>query len=96
MKVVIKKKMSGTGSIHDLANEHRDRVISGRGEYAVVLAAYYGGRGYTTHLTEEAAIRQSKQLAKQGYSHRILNAEGENLEIINSYDSEWLCQCGGA
>ena len=77
MKVVIKKKMSGTGSIHDLNNEHTDRVIVGRGKFAVVLAAYYGGKGYTTHLTEEAAIKRARLLGRKQYSYQILDADGD-------------------
>jgi hypothetical protein len=78
----IPQKMSGTGTIHDIASQHYDRVIRFRGPtcYAVVEAAYYtergGGPGYTTHATEEAAARQSRKLSEQGYSHMIIDTEG--------------------
>lgn len=81
MKVVIEAKMSGTGSIHDIASEHGSRTIRGGGKYAVVLAAYYGGRGYTTHLTEGAAIKQAERLAKAGYSFAIIDSEGNQLSV---------------
>ena len=54
MKILtIKQKMSGTGSIHDLASGFEDREIKFPNgfKFAVVKANYYGGRGYTTHRT---------------------------------------------
>jgi phage protein U len=83
MKYIIKKKQSNTGSIHDLASDQRDRVIEGRGKYAVVLAAYYGGKGYTTHETAEATIKAARQVAKQGYSYQIIDENGSTYGIYN-------------
>jgi hypothetical protein len=77
MKIyTIKQKMSGTGTIHDIASEHYDREIKFREGtiYAVVLASYYGG--YTTHKTAEKAAKVSDRLAREGYSHVVLDAEG--------------------
>ena len=88
MKVVIKAKMSGTGSIHDIASEHGSRTISGSGEYAVVLAAYYGGKGYTTHLTERAAIKQAERMAEAGYSFAIIDSKGNQLSVCRDRDPE--------
>ena len=70
--------MSGTGNIHDIASENFDRVIEFRGaaRYAVVMAAYYGGKGYTTHATEAAVCRQAHKLGRLGYSHKIIDADG--------------------
>lgn len=90
MRIVIPQKMSNTGSIHDLANQHHERLIKGRGKYAVVLAAFYGGRGYTTHATEGSAIRQAKKLRKQGYSLQILDSEGRRVEICSDGSREGL------
>lgn len=74
-KYVIPQKISGTGSIHDLASEHFDRVIrfAPGCRFAVVLAAYYGGKGYTTHRTMNAAIKQSSKL--KGFSYQIIELE---------------------
>lgn len=76
----IPQKMSGTGSIHDIASDmfDRDIVFPAGCKYAVVLASYYGGKGYTTHKTEEAAIAASRR--NRGYSHRIIDAEGYEYE----------------
>lgn len=90
MKFIIEKKMSGTGSIHDLASENFDRVISGRGQYAVVLAAYYGGKGYTTHTSENTAIRAAKRQSKQGYSYQIIDGSGNKYDICNDKGAERL------
>ena len=72
---IIPQKMSGTGSIHDLASEHYDRVIKFAPgcRFAVVLAAYYGGKGYTTHKTINAAIRQAMKL--KGFDYQIIDLD---------------------
>ena len=72
----IPQKMSNTGSIHDLASDmfDRDIVFAPSCKYAVVLAAYYDGKGYTTHKTESAAIAASKSNAD--YSHEIIDTTG--------------------
>ena len=73
---VIEQKQSGTGSIHDLASQHFDRdIVFGNGcKYAVVNAAYYGGTGYSTHRTKEAAIEASERISD--FSHSIIDTEG--------------------
>lgn len=77
----IEQKMSGTGTIHDIESDLYDRDIRFRdGEnFAVVLAAYYGGSGYTTHNTAEAAIKQSGRV--QDYSHQIIDRAGNRYTI---------------
>ena len=77
----IKQKMSNTGNIYDLASSISDRIIkfaSGT-KYAVILAAYYGGKGYTTHRTVEAAIAKSKSL--RDYSHGIIDRDGNEYGV---------------
>lgn len=72
----IEQRMSGTGSIHSLASDLFDRDIrfpEGH-QYAVVLAAYYGGKGYTTHKTAAAACKASEKV--RDYSHQIIDADG--------------------
>lgn len=84
--IIIPAKMSGTGSIHDLASPHYDREIEmpKNAEYAVVLADYYGGRGYTTHETWEAALEKSCK--KHEFSHAILDKDGYTVEPHGYYD----------
>lgn len=50
-------------NIHSLANQHHDREINfpKGSEFAVVYPSYFGGKGYTTHRTEEAAIRAANK-----------------------------------
>lgn len=78
---IIPQKMSNTGSIHDLASDLFDRdIVFGAGcKYAVVLAAYYGGKGYSTHRTEAAAIAASKR--DKEYSHEIIDTTGQRLLV---------------
>jgi len=78
----IAQKMSGTGTIHDLRSDmfERDIRFPAGHIYAVVLAAYYSGKGYTTHKTEESAIRQSSRVAD--YSHSIIDSDG-NVYGVN-------------
>lgn len=80
----IPQKMSGTGSIHDIASQHFDRdiIFAKNAIYAVVRASYYGGKGYTTHKTAEATIRASKAIAN--YSHVIMDIRG-NTYMIGVY-----------
>lgn len=88
MKVyTIPQKMSGTGNIHDLASDQYDRdiVFRGKAQYAVVEIAYYGGKGYTTHNTIDAAIDAARQLGDD-IECSILDADG------NEYDRHYgLC-----
>ena len=71
----IPQKSSNTGSIYDLASDMFDRDIkfSAGYQFAVVNAAYYGGKGYTTHRTESAAIAASK---RNDYNHQIIDTLG--------------------
>jgi hypothetical protein len=66
--VRIPQKMSGTGSIHDLASDLTDRDLEfpAGTKYAVVLPAYYG-RGVqgaeSFHRTEKGAAQACNKLA---------------------------------
>lgn len=85
----IPQKMSNSGSIHDIASDMYDRdiVFAPGCKYAVVLASYYGGKGYTTHRTEGAAIAASRRQAD--YSHCIIDTDGYEMEII-PHDTPYL------
>jgi hypothetical protein len=78
---IIPQKPSNTGSIHDIASQHFDREIKFAPgcKYAVVLASYYGGKGYSTHKTAEAAIAASK--SNREYSHQIIDTEGKEYVV---------------
>lgn len=72
----IPQKMSNSGTIHDIASDQFDReIVFGAGcEYAVVFASYYGGKGYSTHKTQESAIAASQR--NKDYSHTIIDRAG--------------------
>ncbi len=78
MKIfTIKAKMSGTGSIHDLASDKMDQEIkfpAGK-KFAVVLAAYYGEKRYTVHASERLAARES---CRCEFSHKIIDSDGRH------------------
>lgn len=78
--------MINTGSIHDIADTS-DRVIKFADgcKYAVVLASYYGGKGYTTHKTADAAIAKSKILGSNGRSYKIIDTDGNIYGVYGSY-----------
>ncbi|MDH4201092.1 MAG: hypothetical protein OEV66_12045 [Spirochaetia bacterium] len=78
--LIIDQKMSGTGSIHDLASQHYDREIKFRGsnKYAVVAASYYGDI-QSSHATQKSAIKASKALGD--YSHKIIDTDGNTYSI---------------
>lgn len=81
----IPAKMSNSGSIHDIASDMSDRAIrfAPGAIYAVVLASYYGGKGYTTHKTADAAIKASKAL--RDCSHEIIDVNGSRYVIEADY-----------
>ncbi len=80
---IIKQKMSNSGSIHDIASNMYDREIKFNGDtqYAVVLASYYGGKGYTTHCTQESACRMAHK--RRGYSYEIIDTNGRMYVACN-------------
>lgn len=86
---VIPQKMSNSGSIHDIESDLEDREIKFTPGciYAVVRAAYYGGKGYTTHRTEEAAVRASQS---SSYSHKIIDRDGNEYACAYGYWSDRL------
>jgi hypothetical protein len=57
-------------------------------KYAVVLADYYGGKGYTTHQSESATIQADKR--SREYSRQIIGVDGwvYEVDIFRSYDGE--------
>ena len=87
----IEKKMSGTGTIHDIASDLHDRVIKFRGQakYAVVLASYYGGRGYSTHATEESAVAAARKV--KNYSYTIIDADGAEY-VADQYTARLIAK----
>jgi hypothetical protein len=80
--IIIPHKRSNSGSIHDLASDTRDREIKipATAEYVIILAAYYGGKGYSTHATAEAAAKKVKSLKKDGTSFEAFEADGTHIE----------------
>lgn len=83
-KILLDKKMSGTGTIHDIKSEYYRREIKFRKgtKYAVILASFYGDI-YTTHCTEEAAIKASRK--NKDFSHLIMDIN-ENWYWCNGYE----------
>ena len=80
--LLLNQKMSNVGSIHDIESDMFEREIqfpSGC-KYAVILAAYYGGKGYTTHRTKETTIKKS--IADRKYSHQILDYDGNHYDNV--------------
>lgn len=82
--VTVPKKPSGTRTIHDIASEHFDRDICFRKgtKYAVIDAAYYGGKGYKTFKSNFAAARFS---CNHNLSHTIIDDEGNIYHSINNW-----------
>lgn len=83
--LTIPQKMSNSGTIHDLASDMFDRdIVFAHGcKYAVVLASYYGGKGYTTHRTAAAAVRAYNKT--RGFSRAILDSNGDECSC-DGYD----------
>jgi hypothetical protein len=87
MIYTISQKMSNTGSIKDIASDLFDRDIDFHSgcQFAVVLAAYYGGKGYTVHRSARAACREALKLGNQGYCYEIIDQLGRKYDINWNY-----------
>lgn len=79
-KFIIKQKMGGTGSIHDLSHDQFDRVIKIRQNYnyVIVFAAYHS-MGSLYFCDEARLIQKYKQLNAVGFSFKVFNADGQAL-----------------
>lgn len=83
IKVVIPKKPKGTCQADDIASDEKERIIEGRGKYAVVLAAKYSGSGFETHTSEKATIALARRMRRQGYACEIIDQQGNILTEQN-------------
>lgn len=82
---IIPAKQSNSGSIHDIADTcEREIKFPANHHHAVVLSSYYGGKGYTVHRTERAAIDKSKHL--KDWSHQIIDTNGQ-VYIVDCNDN---------
>ena len=86
--ITIPQKMSGTGTIHDLASDQYDITINmgNRFKFAVGGPAYYN-LDWTRHATAEAALKRYATLKRQGYEGLvILDADGNEAErVMNKF-----------
>ena len=66
-------------SIHDISGAC-DRIIKfpKNAKFAIVLADFYGGKGYTTHKTEHATMAMAKKM--QDYSFVIMDSNGDQYD----------------
>ena len=78
----IRQKQSNSGSIHDLASDMRDREIRipDSATHVIVLASYYGGKGYSTHESGESAAAKMRKLRADGTSCQAFDASGRHLD----------------
>lgn len=85
--VIIERRESGRGSIYDVASEFADRIIPMRaGErFAVVLAAYYGGKGHRNFRSASTAARYSLDLTQAGIAHEILDRSGRPYQVLDRH-----------
>ena len=83
-KVLIEKKMTGTGSIYSLASEHYDRIIKFKNgcRFAFVEIAFYGGKGYKTFKSAEAAVAFWR---KTDFMGKVIDDAG-TLYFVNAVD----------
>lgn len=79
-KFVIRQKMGGTGSIHDLSHDRFNRVIpfSQNYSYVIVFAAYHN-MGSLYFCNEVRLIQKYAQLNAAGFSFKVFNADGQAL-----------------
>ncbi len=87
--IIIPRRMPGTGTILDLADERGETRITlgGRYHYAVGGPAYYGLR-WTSHETLDAAIRRARRLSDYN-GITILDSAGRQAVINMGEVSGW-------
>ena len=85
----ILKLAQGNSSIHSIRNQQYEREIRfyGENQYALVLAAYYGGKGYTTHNSIEQLAKIAKK--NKGYSFDIIDREGNRYDIQKVWTDDY-------
>jgi hypothetical protein len=84
-KIIIGRKMSGTGSIYDLASQNEIVINVGRYAFAVVGPSYYNLTA-SRHLSDTAAINAAKKLTSEGYDGiKVLGVDG-----IQYHTEKWL------
>lgn len=83
-------------SIHSIANTLFDRDIEFKKgcDYAVVKASFYSGKGYTTHKTIAATVKQSLLLTKNNYSHKVIDSNGKQYDVVIRNNEYKLTQKG--
>lgn len=75
--ITIEKKMSGTGSIYDIASDLEDIEISMDGfEYAIVTPSYYNARP-TRHRSLDAAVAKYRRMSD--LHPTVLDANGVDV-----------------
>lgn len=86
-QIIIDQKMSGTGSIHDLASQNEDIVIDmERYSFAVVGPDYYNLKA-SRHQSESAAIKAAKKLSAEGYEGvKVLGVDGIQYHTVKWMD----------
>lgn len=87
-KVIIEKKMSGTGSILDIASEHYDIEISVPADgYAVVIPSYYNHAPYVFDTAADA-LEKYTQLGDDGFNNiTMLDDEGNEIDVDELYNA---------
>jgi hypothetical protein len=75
-QLVITRKMSNTGSAHDLASDQYDRIVllQKRTQYVVVLPAFFNAAP-TRHNTFSGALRAVQKLVRQGYAPTVIDRD---------------------
>ena len=75
----IPPKIGGTLTKLNYPHETREIVFSRGCQLAVVLASFYGGKGYTTHRSVKAVIKKVHSI--KGYAHEVVDKAGNTYEV---------------
>ena len=83
-EIIIRQKMSGTGSIYDIESQHYDIVIKmgKKFNYAVVGPSYYN-LGFTRHMAAHSAIAAKRRLDRVGYKGIVIIDKDQNQYDID-------------
>ena len=95
VEFVFAQKPGEYGSDLACVLSRREIKFPAKSLFAVVLPSSrpFVGRGYTTHRSAAAAIKQSLKLKRQGFRHQIIDSSGRVYEISYFEGRRGLIYC---
>lgn len=85
--LILPKAKAWTDLSTNKSGEERRICFEGNERYAVIEAAIYGGKGYTTHANADEAAQEAVRLDGINHSYIILDKDGKRYAKSKNADS---------